>query len=400
MVVAVADDADQAVRRRLEQVADDAVAAAVDHAGPHDDRPQTVGARRRARAARARAATTTMRDRIDRRVLGRRIRRLPEHPDARRVDDEPRWPARSTPAVRGRLAAAIIVSSADAIDRRPAARRARRTPCARSRPARRPLRGTTRARPDCRSTGRAPRAATRARLLVVAHERRHVVAGAHQRVEHGGADVSGRAGQEDSHGGLSLPQRGLHHNSAVRRDTLIDFFDDLAARARRVPRPRRRLQEPDVHATRRSAARRAASPRGCTTPGFARATRSSSSARTGPSGSSRSGAACSAASSSCRSTTARRPTFCARVSRIVVGEARARRPGRARRSATPPARRSGRFTNIDWTPTAAAARAGRDRARRRRRDHLHVRARRPSRRASSSRTGTCWPTSCRSSARS
>ena len=46
-----------------------------------------------------------------------------------------------------------------------------------------------------------PRAATRAAFLVVAHERRHVVTAAHERVEHGGADVSGRAGQKDPHRG-------------------------------------------------------------------------------------------------------------------------------------------------------------------------------------------------------
>ena len=38
-------------------------------------------------------------------------------------------------------------------------------------------------------------------FLVVAHERRDVVTAAHERVEHGRADVSGRARQEDSHRG-------------------------------------------------------------------------------------------------------------------------------------------------------------------------------------------------------
>src|SRR6266849_7440117 len=37
------------------------------------------------------------------------------------------------------------------------------------------------------------------RLLVVADERRHDVAAPHERVEHGAANVAGRAGQEDSH---------------------------------------------------------------------------------------------------------------------------------------------------------------------------------------------------------
>ena len=39
------------------------------------------------------------------------------------------------------------------------------------------------------------------RLAVVAHERRHVVTAAHERVEHGRADVSRRAGQKDPHRG-------------------------------------------------------------------------------------------------------------------------------------------------------------------------------------------------------
>ena len=48
-----------------------------------------------------------------------------------------------------------------------------------------------------------PAAARRngARLLVVTHERGNVVAAAHERVEHGRADVAGRAGQEDPHRG-------------------------------------------------------------------------------------------------------------------------------------------------------------------------------------------------------
>ena len=40
-----------------------------------------------------------------------------------------------------------------------------------------------------------------ARLLVVADERGDVVPAAHQRVEHGGADVAGRASQKDPHRG-------------------------------------------------------------------------------------------------------------------------------------------------------------------------------------------------------
>ena len=47
---------------------------------------------------------------------------------------------------------------------------------------------------------------------------------AHERVEHGAADVTGRAGEKDAH----AKRNSLHHNSRVARDTLIDFFHDLA----------------------------------------------------------------------------------------------------------------------------------------------------------------------------
>ena len=50
-------------------------------------------------------------------------------------------------------------------------------------------------------TGWPPRFATRARFLVVAHERGDVVSAAHERVEHGGADVTGRAREKDPHRG-------------------------------------------------------------------------------------------------------------------------------------------------------------------------------------------------------
>ena len=93
-----------------------------------------------------------------------------------------------------------------------------------------------------------------ARFFVVAYERGHVVPAAHERVEHGRADVAGRAGEKDSHELRSLLRdAGFHHNSAVVRDTLIDFFHDLVARARRVPRLRRRVQEPQLHVCRRGA---------------------------------------------------------------------------------------------------------------------------------------------------
>src|SRR5476651_1852268 len=62
------------------------------------------------------------------------------------------------------------------------------------------------------------------RFFVVAHERRHIVPAAHERVEYGAADISGRAGEKDAH----AKRNSLHHNSLVARDTLIDFFHDLA----------------------------------------------------------------------------------------------------------------------------------------------------------------------------
>ena len=104
VVVAVADHADQAVARGLEDVADHAVAAAVDHAGPHHHRPQMI-ARRVEHELLVRRSERRQRDRVDRRVLGHRLRRLAENPDARRVDDEPlgrRGGARRAGPLRGR----------------------------------------------------------------------------------------------------------------------------------------------------------------------------------------------------------------------------------------------------------------------------------------------------------
>ena len=99
----------------------------------------------------------------------------------------------------------------------------------------------------------------------------------------------------------------------MRRDTLLDFFDDLAVQFRQLPRPRRRLPYAPAGHTPRSVTPRTGSRHACKPRASRAATRSSSGARTGPSGSSRSGAASAAASSSCRSTTARRPTFSLKV---------------------------------------------------------------------------------------
>ena len=89
VVVAVADHAHQTVAGRLEQVADHAVAAAVDDAGPHHDRAQLIG-RGGEHELLVRRTPRDARDRIDGRVLGRRLGRPAEHPHARGVDDEPR----------------------------------------------------------------------------------------------------------------------------------------------------------------------------------------------------------------------------------------------------------------------------------------------------------------------
>src|SRR6476660_5974292 len=66
------------------------------------------------------------------------------------------------------------------------------------------------------------------RLFSVAHEGGDVVPAAHERIEHRAADVSGRTREKDPHRGVSAytSPAGLHHNSAVTRETLIDFFRD------------------------------------------------------------------------------------------------------------------------------------------------------------------------------
>ena len=64
------------------------------------------------------------------------------------------------------------------------------------------------------------------RLLVVADERRDVVPGAHERVEHCAANVAGRASQEDPHlGALQLTsgrrKRGYGPRVRVKGDTIV-----------------------------------------------------------------------------------------------------------------------------------------------------------------------------------
>ena len=123
-------------------------------------------------------------------------------------------------------------------------------------------------------------------------------------------------------------------NERMRRETLIDFFDDLSRIAgdflaydngfrRWTPHLRRRgARRPRL---RRPARRGRAS---------ARATPSSSGPKTAPNGSSPSGAACSRASSPCPSTIAPRPTSCSasRGSSTPSGARRRRRRSRGARA--------------------------------------------------------------------
>ena len=104
------------------------------------------------------------------------------------------------PAVRGRFAAAISVSSAGTLDRGSAA-------------GRRIERGVDvavlRVGAAAERLGIGQVADDRMRaalgdvagLFVVADERGHVVSAAHERVENGGADVARRPGQKDPHRG-------------------------------------------------------------------------------------------------------------------------------------------------------------------------------------------------------
>jgi len=106
----------------------------------------------------------------------------------------------AAPAVRGRFAAAMIVLERRLIDCGPAAR---------SRVVRRVHVAVLRVggRAERFGLGKISDHRVRtalcdaARLLLVADQRGHVVSAAHERVEHGGADVAGRASQEDSHRG-------------------------------------------------------------------------------------------------------------------------------------------------------------------------------------------------------
>ena len=332
---------------------------------------------------------TRHRRRIDRRRLVHRLARRAEHPHARRVDERPRAGAPRTIAQRldrqprrSRRRAATIVGAVDVARRSPRAPRsgadvaqiaeqhlhARVRSRGRPRPADAPApssHGRPAPAPRTPSTRDSPwRLSEKFALLAP------TIPPAPRDHHYRGSAIHCQTESSTAVG----PER------AMRRTPSSTSSHDLAA-VPALSRPRRRVPDANVdvrgggtprpHGVRRTPAR--ARPRPATT-------RSSSGARTAPSGSSRSGAASCAAWSSCRSTTARRPTSCVKVARHRRGAAGARR--RRRRAAG----RDG-STTVAWLlarsreigtrrrrarrPTTAAAR--RDRARRRRRDHLHVR---------------------------
>ncbi len=88
VVLARAHHADEPVRGVPQQVSDDAASAAVDDAGPHDDRAH---ARRRGvqNSLLVRGTPGHELGRIDRRALVCRVARVTQRPHTRRVDDEP-----------------------------------------------------------------------------------------------------------------------------------------------------------------------------------------------------------------------------------------------------------------------------------------------------------------------
>ena len=237
------------------------------------------------------------------------------------------------------------------------------------------------------------------RLAVVAYECRHVVTAAHERVEHGGTDVSRCAGQKD-------PHREPYHSSTVPRDTLIDFFRDLAQCARRLSRVRRRLPQSLAH-LRRSRARRARlSPPACMSWGSAKATRLSSGARTVRSGSSPSGAVSSRGIVVVPIDYRASPDFLSRVSRIVAAKlvliGQDVPPIAARLMRPAPRSPIWKLHELTWAEAALLHRACpifRCRATMWRRSSSRP-ARPPSPKASSSPTATSWRTSFRSNAKS
>src|SRR5687767_8137815 len=90
MVVAVPDNPDQAIRGGFEQLPHDPVSPSINHAGTDDDGPQTLVAGSEDNLFEI-GAPGNQRDRVDRCLFGRRLGRLTEYPDARRVDEEALW---------------------------------------------------------------------------------------------------------------------------------------------------------------------------------------------------------------------------------------------------------------------------------------------------------------------
>src|SRR5262245_44978641 len=196
MIVAIADDTDESVGRRLEQFAYQAVAASVDHAGTNDDRAQTIRASGED-VVLVLGAPRHQRNRIDRRVFGRRFGSPAEHPHAGGVNNEALLRRVRTRGARA-LGSGDDGLERDALDRRSFAGRFFK-------------RGVNVAvlRVGSGAIGvrfadiaddrpRATRGHARG-FLVVANERGDVVAAANQRVEYSPADVARRTGQEDSH---------------------------------------------------------------------------------------------------------------------------------------------------------------------------------------------------------
>ena len=244
------------------------------------------------------------------------------------------------------------------------------------------------------------------RLLGVANEARHLVS---RRARTRRAPPS-RCTRSRRSGRYAWPSHcspaGLTSEAHAARETLVDFF---AGPRREAPGEflvyddgfrTRRYSYGEVAAAARGFAGRLheAGPR-------ARATRSCSGPRTGPSGSPRSGAASSRGVVVVPIDYRSSPDFARRVGGIV---ARARRAGRRRRrrrrrpTAQADWRRHRRVAAVGVSTGADGRRAapGRPAGGATTWPRSSSRpARRPSPRASSSRTATCWPTSSRSSAR-
>jgi ATP-dependent Clp protease protease subunit len=193
VVVAVAYHTYEAVGRRLEEVADDAVTPSI-----HDARSNNDGAKTGARRAEDQLLVVRppghQRDGVDRRILGRRLRRRTEHLHSRCVDDEP-LRGRRRSAVRRRFAP-MITSSAAVDGRAPFDVESYGMDMASCASAYANDSGSA-GLPTIASAARG----NARRFLIVAHERRDIVTAAHERVEYSPADVSCRAGQKDSHRG-------------------------------------------------------------------------------------------------------------------------------------------------------------------------------------------------------